>query len=132
MCLCACHSDEKFKNLTIAISHANHGAFKTNFKSIIVIPYEGCSGCISNTTAFVKEHIDTLRSNIIFTGIEDFKILKLKIGPKVLKSDKVYFDLDNKLMQKEFASIYPQIVTVDEARKIIQFKVLDLSIFESH
>lgn len=127
--LFSCHTNEKFKILSEDLKIIDHD--QSNFKKVIIIPNEGCTGCISNATAFIKENIDSLKSNVIFTGIQDFKVLKFKIGNKVLNSKKVYFDRENKFMQKEIASIYPQMVLLDDDNGIIQFKDFDESYFQT-
>lgn len=81
-------------------------------KSVVIIPGEGCGGCISNATAQVIDHIDSLNVNVIFTGVGDAKLLKLEIGEEFLDRPDVFFDAESILMETHIASIYPRIVSV--------------------
>jgi hypothetical protein len=78
------------------------------YNRLIVIPGEGCSGCISDAGSFVKDNIDSLNSTlIIFTNISDKKMLSLKFGRALFIHENVKLDTDNFIAGTELASIYP-------------------------
>ena len=78
---------------------------------IVVIPGEGCGGCISNATSFMYEKVDEAGIKVVFTGVEDKKLLALQLGDDFLARDNVYLDSDNLFMHQELKSIYPRILT---------------------
>ncbi|MFZ2906531.1 MAG: hypothetical protein WAZ98_10045 [Cyclobacteriaceae bacterium] len=82
-------------------------------KSIIVIPREGCGGCIQNATFFVKNRFDSIESTVIFTGVGDRKLLHLQLGDKVLANNKCFVDTGNILMESQLTSIYPIIIFLE-------------------
>jgi len=67
-----------------------------------------------------------------FFCIQDLKVLKSKIGDKLLKSPKVYFDLENKLMQDSIASIYPQLVLLNNDNEVVLLKCSTLPILRQN
>jgi len=86
----------------------------------IIIPGEGCGGCISQITGDLISGIDTLNSNVVFTGIGDKKLLKNQLGKSVTEHSLVYFDYENILMDTRISSIYPQIVIITKNKLIIK------------
>ncbi len=76
---------------------------------IIIIPGEGCGGCISNATSYIMEHIDSLDVNVVLTGVGDMKLLRLELGDLLQRSN-VFVDSKNLLMNPLIASVYPRIV----------------------
>jgi hypothetical protein len=80
--------------------------------SYVVIPNQGCDGCISTAEAFVKKHIadaDSIR--YIFTRIASVKLLKVKLGYDVIASSKVLLDTANLIRYPDKKKeIYPMIV----------------------
>ena len=84
------------------------------WSNIVVIPGEGCGGCISNATYFVMENIEKMEDTaIIFTGVLDKKLLRQQVGAKLLAKANVFVDTDNLLMNKEVVSVYPYILSVN-------------------
>ncbi|NSL85212.1 hypothetical protein ECE50_000090 [Chitinophaga sp. Mgbs1] len=82
--------------------------------SYVIIPNQGCEGCISTAESFVKNHISSAADiRYVFTRIQSVKLLKIKLGATVMASDKVLLDTANTIpypdKQKE---IYPMIVRV--------------------
>ncbi|MEC7754028.1 MAG: hypothetical protein VYB44_08360 [Bacteroidota bacterium] len=65
--------EEKISNLNTPIN-------LNKLKYILVLPGEGCSGCISKTEKFVKSLPENSSVFVIFTNIRSVKILKLKTG----------------------------------------------------
>lgn len=80
----------------------------------VIIPNQGCEGCISHAEAFVKKHI-TEQDNIryIFTKIQSVKLLKIKLGSDVISNSKIFLDTANTIEYPDKKNdIYPMIVTV--------------------
>lgn len=86
-----------------------------SIKNVIIVPNEGCGGCISDATSFFKENLKKNSSNtiVIFTGIYDLKQLNLTVGKSFLKEKNVFIDTENIFMNSNIASIYPQILETD-------------------
>ncbi len=108
----ACSNDHAKLDQTIATLDAN----KPVAGSYVIIPNQGCEGCISTAEAFVKKHVDR-SDNIryIFTRIQSVKLLRIKLGSNVMSSSKVLLDTANMIeypdKEKE---IYPMIVTLKD------------------
>lgn len=63
------------------------------YEKCIVIPRSGCAGCVSSAMNFVITNIDSLDETlVIFTGVEDLKLLKLMLGNKILGKKNVFVD----------------------------------------
>lgn len=81
----------------------------------IIIPNQGCEGCISHAEAFVKKNIggpDNIR--YIFTRIQSIKLLKIKLGNDIMASNKILLDTANIIeFPDKKNDIYPMIVTVN-------------------
>ncbi|WP_339693905.1 hypothetical protein [uncultured Roseivirga sp.] len=95
------------------------------YNDIIVIPGEGCGGCISSATYFVTENYESLRDvAIVFTGVQDTKLLKNQIGDEFLNKENVFIDSNNFLMKREVRSSYPYTLKMSSSR------VTDFTLFE--
>jgi hypothetical protein len=82
----------------------------------MVIPRSGCAGCISSTMSFVAANIDSLNETlIIFTGIEDFKLLKLRVGVNVLNKKNVLVDSTGDIPVN---IIYPEMISLTEGKVV--------------
>jgi hypothetical protein len=80
----------------------------------IIIPNQGCEGCISQAEAYVKKNI-TAQDNIryIFTRIQSTKLLKIKLGADIMSSNKVLLDTANIIEYPDKKKeIYPMTVTL--------------------
>ncbi|SFF02452.1 hypothetical protein SAMN05518672_11496 [Chitinophaga sp. CF118] len=84
----------------------------------VIIPNQGCEGCISHAEAFVKKNIansDSIR--YIFTRIQSIKLLKIKLGNEIMSSRKMLLDTANTIEYPDKKNdIYPMIVTVHNHR----------------
>ena len=105
------------------------GLNKVNIKltegetDVIIIPGAGCGGCISLVTSYVLDHIDTLSSNVVFTGVGDMKLFRLEVGKEFLTNPKVFVDTENFLMNTKISSIYPRqlMFNGNKIEKVIDF-----------
>jgi len=107
---------DKHAGLNQAIEALDKSKLTTG--SYIIIPNQGCEGCISTAEAFVKNNIsksDNIR--YIFTRIQSAKLLKIKLGNDVMSSNKVLLDTADTIEYPDKGKeIYPMIVTVKDHR----------------
>jgi len=84
----------------------------------IIIPNQGCDGCISNMEDFVYKNYKTYKNvKFIFTKITSKKILKVKLGEEILRHENVILDLkDDIFFPEKEKEIYPMIVCVKNKR----------------
>ena len=88
----------------------------SELNKIIVIPNEGCGGCISGATTYAIENRLLLYdrgTRVVFTGVQDYKLFRNQVGADFLKSDLVRLDSQNLFMEKPVLSIYPQSLTIE-------------------
>lgn len=81
----------------------------------IIIPNQGCDGCISTAEAYVRKNVakaDQVR--YIFTRIQSVKLLQIRLGNEVMSSSKVLLDTANTIVYPDKKQeIYPMIVIMD-------------------
>lgn len=119
-------ANELFNNTLINISPN-----LTNYEAVIIIPNEGCGGCINDATYFVIENINSFTKNIaiVFTGIKDMKLFKLQIPSHFIERNNVFIDHSNYLDNREISSIYPQALFL-EKKKVKSTEVFNKSLFD--
>lgn len=89
---------------------------------VLIIPNEGCGGCISDATLFAKQNYNKKKIIIIFTGVKDKKLLKNIVGEDFLNKERVYVDNQNLFNSYETSLSYPKILKI-KRKKV--FKILD-------
>lgn len=84
----------------------------------VIIPNQGCEGCISTAEDFVKRHYaSSLDVKYIFTRAQSLKLLRIKLGSEVMSSSKVLVDSSNVIRYPEKEKdIYPMIVTMKDGK----------------
>ena len=95
--------------------------------NIVIIPNEGCGGCITNVTHFfIENYKGKYESNtiLVFTGVKDLKQLKIDIGQSLLKYPNVYVDKKNIFRHNTLSSIYPILIALKN------IKVFSINIFD--
>lgn len=87
---------------------------KLSTGSYLVIPNQGCEGCISSAEAFVRNNFNKAdHIRYIFTRIQSSKLLKIKLGSEVMASNKVLLDTANTIVYPDKKNeIYPMIITM--------------------
>ena len=61
-----------------------------NYKTYMIIPSVGCSGCISNVETFVKKNYEKLENTKFFLiKVNSYKSLKLRFGKEFLNQKNV-------------------------------------------
>ncbi|WP_420388180.1 hypothetical protein [Roseivirga sp.] len=88
---------------------------------VIIIPNEGCGGCISGATQFIQDNITGMierNTSIIFTGIKDYKLFKNQVGQEFIQNRQVLIDSSDLFMHQEVYSIYPQLIHLESKRVV--------------
>jgi hypothetical protein len=82
----------------------------------VIIPNQGCDGCISQAEDFVRKHITSApQVRYIFTRIQSTKLLSIKLGSTVMSSKRVLLDSSNVIVYPDRKNnIYPMIVTISD------------------
>ena len=82
----------------------------------VIIPNQGCEGCISTAEDFVKRHYASSQDvKYIFTRVQSVKLLRIKLGREVMGSNKILVDSGNVIRYPEKEKdIYPMIVTMKD------------------
>lgn len=108
MCLLISCQDQKEKEYNRILEELNLDL--SNISNIVIIPNEGCGGCITDATIFFQENFLSFRDStvIIFTGVRDLKQLQLTVGSKLLDEKNVFIDSKNLFLNDKVSSIYPQ------------------------
>ncbi len=112
----------KNENIYLKAIHANNIEAKT----ILIVPREGCGGCISEASMFLAKNKNKLKSNvsIIFTGVGDYKLLKKQVGEPFINDSHVSIDAENYFLAPVIASSYPMLITfngTDQIESVNQF-----------
>jgi hypothetical protein len=81
---------------------------RTNW--LVILPGMGCTGCIQEGEAFVKENITNPRIFFVVTKLQSLKILQQKIGRKIEGLPNVFIDTKNSFTVPTSNGIYPCIV----------------------
>ena len=90
-----------------------------NYSFVIIIPEEGCSGCISEAESFYLEHKNDPQIFYIFTNISSIKSIKLRVGKDVINQRNVYIDIKNKFLSIDYnINVYPIILDIRNREKI--------------
>ena len=87
-------------------------------KAIVVIPNQGCAGCISEAENYVIENASKHEDVVfVFTQIQSMKLLRVKLGSEILKQKNVIFDSENSIKYPdENKIIYPMVIFVNQGK----------------
>lgn len=126
--LIGCNAGEKderqiFYNDAIAKNHISTS-------KILIIPREGCGGCISGVTYYVVKNYDKLDADltVVFTGVGDLKLLKEQVGEAFIDKPNVIIDTSGYFQAPKIVSNYPTLVRLDlkkEMRSVVNFSTDD-------
>jgi len=108
------------KNQSLYLKAIQANNIQTN--AIVVVPREGCGGCISEACGFLVRNQNKLGSNvsIVFTGVDDEKLLKKQVGNTFISDNHVKIDMDNYFLAPVIASSYPMIILLNSNRTNVQ------------
>jgi len=81
----------------------------------VIIPNQGCDGCISTAESFVKSNHGVLPEvKYIFTRTQSYKLLRIKLGSEVMNDSRVMIDSADVIPYPEKGKeIYPMIVSME-------------------
>jgi hypothetical protein len=114
-----CISNKRNKYINTVISELNKLASfsKESYNYVIIIPQDGCVGCISEAESFLMENNDN-SIFFIFTKVYSEKDIKLRIGESINKPN-VYIDKKNVFVYDNFSeNIYPLIFNIKDKNRI--------------
>ena len=118
----SCHSNDRAKLFESKIQQHYAQQEYSNIdlkkiKAIIFLPREGCEGCISEASEmaihFLEERNDIA---LVFTIVNDLKLLKRQYGNTILDNDLVSIDFQNMFGDARVSSIYPQIAYLQDGK----------------
>lgn len=108
---------EPFKLLQDQISKIDSHAKRQSRKIYLVLPNQGCEGCISTVEDFAIKNYRNKNLAFIFTRVNSRKLLRIKLTDKVLKQPNVFIDLNNIISYpKSDMQIYPMIVFTENGK----------------
>ena len=113
-CQKSSHNIEK-RYLIEAIEQTDIG---DNMRWIVVLPGLGCTGCIQEAEAFMKDNIENGEILFVLTKISSLKILQQKIGVQIKDYTNVVVDMENKFDVRTENKIYPCIVHLKNGKRI--------------
>ena len=114
----SCEKTDKERE-TLSISNAME-QLKLNEKPtwVVILPGLGCTGCIQEGEAFVKDNITNPKIFFVVTQLQSLKILQQKIGKKIEGLPNVFIDTKNKFVIPTSNGIYPCIVQLKNGKII--------------
>lgn len=124
ICFTSCQKESEF---VAAAREMSVATIDDDRNALLIIPNEGCGGCISGATYYAKENLESLEQHsttVIFTGVKDRKLFKNQVGIDFLSENSVLVDSSNFFMKSSISSIYPQLVRISKG------KVIDITNFD--
>jgi hypothetical protein len=112
--LTACQSSSEesgYKHITTEISRVSKKDL-TKYKAIFMIPFYGCTGCISTAENYLITTYDEGRKkNILFiiSGHDSLKSARLRLGEKAATNPDVYIDIE-KVIDWNYLKQYPKLL----------------------
>lgn len=102
------------------------GIDRYRIDNVLLIPNEGCGGCISTATSYAVRNEEKLMAKgtiVVFTGVQDYKLFKNQVGEDFLTSKLVVIDSTNRFMQEPVVSIYPQLFRLSSGKitEVLEF-----------
>lgn len=91
---------------------------KSNTNWLIILPGMGCTGCIQEGEAFVKDNLSNPNIFFIVTNLRSLKILQQKIGKKIQGLPNVFIDHKNIFAIPTSNRVYPCIVQLNKGKII--------------
>jgi hypothetical protein len=84
-------------------------------KAIVILPNQGCSGCITEVESFLINNVNKYDNvRFILTKIVSYKILRQKLDNSIYYADNVYIDSTNFFSTNLYKEvIYPAILHIE-------------------
>lgn len=122
LCVTGCHSGSEqsgYQQVTSEISRISKKDL-TKYKAVFLIPFYGCTGCISTAENYLIVNYDEgKKKNILFiiTGHDSLKSAKLRLGEKAASNPDVYIDTD-KVIDWNYLKQYPKLLLLQNGQVI--------------
>ena len=90
----------------------------SQYKTVVIIPEAGCTGCISVAEQYFKTNYEDETILFIFTRIISKKSLELRVGgTDRLHRENVVLDVSDKYFLNEYKeSIYPYVLPIEDGK----------------
>ncbi len=96
----------------------------------IILPNQGCMGCITVAENFLIENAQDSRCTFILTSIMSLKVLKTKLGGDIINSTRVHLDKENFFGNNINQLIYPVIIWEEKGETFLYFQKPGENAFE--
>jgi hypothetical protein len=103
----ACKKTDQQREAESIQQAMKHIHLKSTTDWLVVLPGLGCTGCIQEGEAFVKDNINNSKIFFVITKFQSLKILQQKIGKKIVGLPNVYIDSLNSFAVPTSNGIYP-------------------------
>jgi hypothetical protein len=112
----SCQQKESGGNIaTGLLTQLNQGHSLDKIERVIVIPGEGCPGCISDAADFAERNIDKMPGTmVVFTRVLDKKLMRSKFKREFLAHDRVVIDSSNLLDRSDLLESYPVVLSLQK------------------
>lgn len=122
--LLSCSTGEKNTEVS-SFLNGFEGLSTTESCSVVILPFSGCTGCISSVEFFVKENVFLDSSlYVVVTNLPFKKQASLRYGEEFMRHPRVYVDEENRWPTSGIQSdIYPALVHIEEGRIIGKWEV---------
>lgn len=109
------HQKEMGHFIAVLSDVVHPSALTANIDYVVVIPNQGCGGCISGAEMFYEENKNAHNVLFVFTNIISQKMLKQKV---TIETDNTYLDSNNFMLRAypQGKSIYPCVLTFRDGR----------------
>jgi hypothetical protein len=114
--LSSCNIIDK-KNFFRLMSEIGVNDLTESVKYVIIIPGQGCSGCLQKAREFMKANHSNSRYLFILTKYDSHNQLKILYGKDVLAN--AIYDRDNVMFNSGFNSMFPAVVSVSSSQFVI-------------
>jgi len=111
--------DLRFSEIESSMQTLNINQSTSAVRALFIVPNAGCDGCITNAETFIMDNIEQSQFlQIIFTGTNSQKSLKLKIGESIYNHNQVFIDRDNIFYNSSLFTAYPTIAYLDRGKVV--------------
>jgi hypothetical protein len=90
-CIFSCNTSRK-ENLTRGIEKSLGELNIKKYRTYLIIPFSGCTGCINEAEQFMLSNLNRRDICYILTSFRFRKDLRLKLGHQIFHSSSVKFD----------------------------------------
>ena len=113
----SCGRDEKMDRVNEYLAEVIPPKDLSRLKTVIIIPREGCGGCIKSATAYSIAHYSE-ENAYVFTLVQDKKLFRQQIGREFLSKNNVYVDSLNHYQKGDLYDPYPKICKLENGKAV--------------